>query len=61
MVDEELRISATHMKLKAPWPVAARDFVIAGRAVTRDDGSMWLVSTSVEHPSPKAVCEVCAL
>jgi hypothetical protein len=49
VVDEALTISAAYLKFKAPWPVTPRDMVVAGRTVTKDHGSVWLISTSVEH------------
>lgn len=54
---EEGRIVARHdpltqihyLSFKSPWPIQDRDFVIISRTVYMEDGSLLLISTSVEH------------
>ncbi len=51
VLDEELKLVCSHMAFKAPWPVTPRDLVVAGRTIVQDDGSIWLISCSVDHPA----------
>ena len=48
-IDESLSIVCTYFKMKAPMFITARDLLAAGRTLYQPDGSIWMVSCSVEH------------
>ena len=51
LIDKDLEIAYSYVALKTVWPLVPRDMVVAGRTIREPNGSIWLISTSVDHPS----------